>query len=125
MFEYCVGALKFLVLAGRPVPGDLPVHLKLSSKSNHITCMIINCSLHGYIRTCRLHVGTFLLFFVFLLSLRLAQMCVHYPEITVFTPAMNYWSTMQVCNLVHAHDRLLYLALLWESINNDTLNTSG
>ena len=41
--------VKSLWLAGRPVPRDLPVHLKLSSNSNYITCMIINCSLHGYI----------------------------------------------------------------------------
>ena len=52
-------------------------------------------------------------------------MCVRYPKNTIFTPIMNYWSTMQVCNLVHAHARILYLALLWENINNDTLNTSG
>ena len=51
-------------------------------------------------------------------------MGVHYPKNTVFTPVMNYWFTMQVCNLVHIHDRLLHLALLWENINNDTLNTS-
>ena len=52
-------------------------------------------------------------------------MCVHYRENTVFTPIMNYWFTMQVCNLVHIHARLLDLALLWENINNDTLNTFG
>ena len=66
-----------------------------------------------------------LLFFVFLLYLRLAQVCVHYPKYSVFTPVVNYWFTMQVCNLVHIHARLLYLALLWENINNDILNTSG
>ena len=66
-----------------------------------------------------------LLFFVFLLSLGLAQVCVHYSEYTIFTPIMNYWFTMQVCNLVHIHARLLYLAILWENINNDTLNTFG
>ena len=66
-----------------------------------------------------------LLFFVFLLSLRLAQVCVHYPEYTIFTPIIDYWFTMQVCNLVHIHARLLHLAFLWGNINNDTLNTSG
>ena len=59
MFGYCVGVLKSPVLAGRPVLGDLHVHLKLSSNSNHIIYMIINCSLHGYIWPCRLHIGTF------------------------------------------------------------------
>ena len=53
-----------------------------------------------------------LLFFIFLLSLRLAQVCVHYPEYTIFTHVINYWFTMQVCNLVHIYARLLYLALL-------------
>ena len=74
------------------------------------------------------HVGfsrNILLFFIFLLSLRLAQMCVHYPCYTIFYPCHALRSTMQVCNLVHAHARILYLALLWENINNDTLNTSG
>jgi hypothetical protein len=46
-------------MAWQTRPGDPPVHLKLSPNSSHITCMIINCSLHGYIRTCRLHVGIF------------------------------------------------------------------
>ena len=66
-----------------------------------------------------------LLFFVSLLTLRLAQVCVHYSKYTIFTLVMNYWFTMQVCNLVHIHAFLLYLALIWENINNDTLNTSG
>ena len=65
-----------------------------------------------------------LLFFVFPLSLRMAQMCVHYPENTIFSPIIDYWFAMQVCNLIHIHARLLYLALIWENINNDTLNTS-
>jgi hypothetical protein len=33
-----------------------------------------------------------LLFFVFLLSLRLAQVCVHYPWNTIFAPIMNFGS---------------------------------
>ena len=82
--------------------------------------MIINFSLHGYIRTCLLHLGTFFYSLFSLLSLRLAQVCVHYPKYTIFTPIINYWFTMQVCNLVHIHARLLYLALLLENINNDT-----
>ena len=66
-----------------------------------------------------------LLFFVFLLSLRLAQMCVHYPENIIFTPIMNYGP---LCKYVILFMLMLdsgCLALLWESINNDTLNTSG
>ena len=54
----------------------------------------------------------------------MAQMCVHYPENTIFSPIIDYWFAMQVCNLIHIHARLLYLALIWENINNDTLNTS-
>ena len=72
MFGYYVGVLKSLTLAGRPVLGDLPVHLKLSSNSNHITCMIINYSLHSYIRICLLHLETFfysLLLFQWLLAI--------------------------------------------------------
>jgi hypothetical protein len=47
-----------------------------------------------------------LLLFVFVLSLRLAQVCVHYPEYTIFTPTINYLFTMQVCTLVYIHARL-------------------
>jgi uncharacterized membrane protein (Fun14 family) len=95
------------MLASRPVLRDLPIHLTLSSSFNHVICMIINYSLHGYIRTCLLHLGIFFYSLFSLLSLRLAQVCVHYPEYTIFTPAMNYWLTMQVCNLVHIYARLL------------------
>ena len=42
-----------------------------------------------------------------------------------FYPCHVLWYTMQVCNHVYIYARLLYLALLWENINNDTLNTSG
>ena len=110
------------MLAGRPMLGDLPVHLTLSSNSSHVTCMIINCSLHGYIRICRLHVGTFFysLFSFFLeIGLDVCPLSIKYR----FYPYHVLWTTMQVCNLVHAHARLLYLALLQENINNDTLNT--
>ena len=44
-----VGVHNSPYLAGRPVLGDLPIHLTLSSNSNHIACMIINYSLHSYI----------------------------------------------------------------------------
>ena len=65
----------------------------------------------------------FLLFFVFLLSLRLAQMCVHYPEITIFTPIMNYGPLCKYAILFMLMLDSLHLALLWENINNDALNT--
>ena len=87
--------------------------------------MIINYSFHGYIRTCLLHLGTFFYFLFSLLSLRLAQVCVHYSKYTIFTLVMNYWFTMQVCNLVHIHARLLHHVFLWENINDNTLNTFG
>ena len=124
MFGYCVGVLKSLALASRPVLGDLPIHLTLSSSSNHVVCMIINCSLHGYIRTCRLHVGIFfysLFSFYLEVGLDVCPLSMKYH----FYPCHALWFTMQVCNHVYAHARLLYLALLWENINNDTLNTFG
>ena len=45
MYEF----IKSPWLAGRLVPGDLPVHLTLSSNANHVICMIINYFLYGYI----------------------------------------------------------------------------
>ena len=66
-----------------------------------------------------------LLFFVFLLSLRLAQMSVHYPLNTMFTPVMNYGLLCKYVILFMPMLDTLYLALLWENINNDTMNTSG
>ena len=122
MFGYCVGVLKSLTLASRPVLGDLPIHLTLSSSSNHVVCMIINYSLHGYIRTSLLNLGTF---FVSLLSLRLAQMCVHYHENTAFTPVLNFGSLCKYVILFMSMLESLHHAFLWENINNDTLNTSG
>ena len=125
MFRYCVRVLKSIALTGRPVLGDLPVQLTLSSNSNRITCMIINCSLHGYIRTCRFHVGTF---FYCLFSFypwgwpRCVSTILKIPFLPL---SRTIGLLMQVCNLVHAHARLSYLALLWKNINNDTLNTSG
>jgi hypothetical protein len=101
MFRYCIGVLKSLALAGRLVLGDLPVHLKLSSNSNHVTCMIINCSLHGYIRTCRLHIG---IFFVFLLSLRLAICVSNILEIPFYKYVILFMPMLDT----------LYHAFLWE-----------
>ena len=125
MFGYCVGVLKSLALAGKPVLGDLPVHLTLRSSSNHVIYMIINCSLHGYIRTCRLHVGIFFYFFVFSFILEVGPDVCPLSLKYHFTPVIDYWFSLQACNLVHINARLLYLVLFWENINNDTLNTSG
>jgi hypothetical protein len=68
--------------------------------------------------------GNILLFFVFLLSLRLAQMCVHYPEYTIFTPVRNFGSVCKYVVLFISMLDSLHIAFLWENINNDTLNTS-
>jgi hypothetical protein len=68
--------------------------------------MIINYPLHNYIRTRLLHLENILLFFVSFLSLRLAQVCVHYHEIYHIYPYYKLWLTMQACNLVHIHARL-------------------
>ena len=109
-------------VACRPVFGGLPTYLTLSSSSNHVSCMIINYSLHDYIRTCLLHVEIFfysLFSFILEVGSDVCPLSLKY----CFYPCHELWSTMQVCNLVHAHARLLYLALLWENINNDTLNT--
>ena len=111
-------------VVGRPVLGGLLTYLTLSSSSNHIRCMIINCSLHGYIRTMPAPLRNILLFFVFLLSLRLAQMCVHYPWNTVFTPVMHHGPLCKYVIMFMSMLEYEYLALLWENINNDTLNTS-
>ena len=45
-----------------------------------------------------------ILFFVSLLSLRLAHMCVHYPKNTIFTPFINFGS---VCKYV-----ILFISML-------------
>jgi hypothetical protein len=87
--------------------------------------MIINCSLHDYNRICLLHLGTFFYSFISFLSSRLVQVGVSTILNILFLPVISYWFTMQVCNHVHIHVRLLYLTLIWENINNDTLNTSG
>ena len=105
----------------KPILGGLLTYLTFCSSSNHVCCMIINCSLDGYIRTMPASLRNILLFFVFLLSLMLSlDVCPLSMKYCSY-PYYELWSTMQVCNLVHAHARLL---ILWENINNDTLNTS-
>ena len=113
------------VWLGRPMPGDLPDHLKLSSNSSHITCMIIHSSFHGYIRTCQLHVGIFfILYFPFIIevSLDVCPLSMKYH----FYPCHEL--LVYLCKYVILIMLMLdsaCLALLWENINNGTLNTSG
>jgi hypothetical protein len=87
--------------AGRLVLSGLPIYLTLSSSSNHICCMIISCSLHGYIRTCLPHLGIyyFILCFTFILEVSpdVCPLSMKYH----FYPYYELWSTMQVCN--HGH----------------------
>ena len=116
MSRYYVGVLKSLALAGRPVLRDLPVHLKLSSNSN--------CSLHGYIRTCQLHLGTFF-YSLFSFYPWGWPTCVSTIQYTIFTPVMHYGS---LCKFVIMFMLMLdsyTLASFGKNINNDTLNTSG
>ena len=112
-------------MSHRPVLGDLPAHLTLRSSSNHVICIIINYSLHGYIRTSLLHLGTFFNFFVSLLSLRLAKVCVYYPEYTMFTPVINLGSLLKHVILLISILESLHHAFIWKNINNDIMNTSG
>ena len=48
-----------------------------------------------------------LLFFLFILSFEECQVCVHYLEITVFTPAINIGVLASIIIQVHTHTRLL------------------
>jgi hypothetical protein len=100
-------------------------HLTLRSSSNHVLSMIINCSWHGNIRTSLLHLETFFYSLFSLLSLRLAQECVHYPEYTIFTPIINFGSLCKYVILFISMLNSLHHAFLWENINNDTPNTFG
>ena len=109
--------------AGRLVLSGLPTYLTPSSSSNHICCMIINYSLQGYIRTCLLRLGIFFYsLFTFILEVD--------PDVcplslnTIFTPAMNYGLLCTYAIMFMSMINLVHLALLWENINNDTLNTS-
>ena len=48
-----------------------------------------------------------LLYFLFILSFEECQVCVHYLEITVFTPAINIGLLASIIIKVHIHTRLL------------------
>ena len=48
-----------------------------------------------------------LLFFLFYLSFKECQVCVHYLEITVLTPVINIGALASIIIQVHIHTRLL------------------
>ena len=124
MDSFLIGVLKSLTFAGRPVLGDLSIHLTLRSSSNHVTCMIINCSSHGYIRLCLLHLGTFF-YSLFLFYPWGWPKCVStILNYTMFTPVLNYGSLYKHVILFISKLESLHHAFLWKNINNDTLNTS-
>ena len=50
-------------------------------------------------------------FFLFILSFEECQVCVHYLEITVFTPATNIGALARIIIQVHIHTRLLIKCL--------------
>ena len=52
-----------------------------------------------------------LLFFLFILSFEDYQVCVHYLEITIFTPAINIGALASIIIQVHIHIRLLIKCL--------------
>jgi hypothetical protein len=77
-------------MAWQTRPGDLLVHLKFSSNSSHITCMIINCSLHCYIRTCQLHIGTFFIHcFPFILEVN--------PDVCPLSSKYRFYPCHKLC----------------------------
>ena len=52
-----------------------------------------------------------LLFFLFILSFEECRVCVHYLEITVFTPTINIGVLASITIQVHIHARLLIKCL--------------
>ena len=54
---------------------------------------------------------TILLFMLFILSFEECQVCVHYIEITVFTPAINIGVLASIIIQVHIYTRLLIKCL--------------
>ena len=52
-----------------------------------------------------------LLLFLFILSFEECQVCVHYLEITIFTPAINIGVLASIIIHVHIHTRLLIKCL--------------
>ena len=69
--------------------------------------MIINYSLYDYTRPMPARLRIILLFFLFILSFEECQVCVHYLEITIFTPAINIIALASIIIQVHIHTRLL------------------
>jgi hypothetical protein len=85
--------------------------------------MITHYSLHGYIRTCLLHLEIFFYsFFPFILEVG-SNVCHTMLKPIIINPYFEYWSGIQSCYPVHIHARLLTPCLPLEK-NNDTLNTS-
>ena len=71
-----------------------------------------------------LDLGLFFYPFFSILSFEECQVCVHYLEIIILTPAISIGVLASIIIQVHIHTRLL-IKCQWENINNDTLNTSG
>jgi len=66
---------------------------------------------------------SFILYFPFILEVDL-DVCPLSLN-TIFTPAMNHGLLCTYVILFMSMIDLVHIALLWENINNDTLNTSG
>ena len=60
---------------------------------------------------CLLDLGIFFILSFPFYSLRNAKVCVHYLEITVFTPAINIGVLASIIIQVHIHTRLLIKCL--------------
>ena len=60
---------------------------------------------------CLLALGLFFYSFFSILSFEECQVCVHYLEITVFTPAINIGVLASIIIHVHIHTRLLIKCL--------------
>ena len=56
---------------------------------------------------CLLDLGLFFYSFSLFYPLKNAQVCVHYLEITIFTPAINIGVLASIIIHVHIHTRLL------------------
>ena len=60
---------------------------------------------------CLLDLGLFFYSFFSILSFEECQVCVHYLEITIFTPAINIGVLASIIIQVHIHTRLLIKCL--------------
>ena len=61
----------------------------LSPNTNYIICMTINLSLYDYTRSMPARLRNFFYSFFSILSFEECQVCVHYLEITICTPAIT------------------------------------